>query len=342
MATRAAARVGRQPPQPLILTVLEQTVPALKSYILRRLLWTPPTLLVVSLLVFFLLRHIPGDPAQILLGDEATPMELVATRASLQLDQPVVAQYLNWLGRVLHADLGNSYATGEAVLPLILDRFQVSAAIVLASVALALIIAVPLGLLSAWKRNTFLDTAIGATSSLLLSLPTFWLGLLLLLVFGVKLGWVSAIGYVPLGDDWKAAIGFLVLPVATLTLIELGVLIRLTRASAVDVLDLEYVAHARAKGLSEQAVIFRHVLPNAIAPTLTMVGLILSNLLGGVAALETVFTLPGLGRLLVDSIFSRDYPVVQGCLLFTACGYVFVNLVVDLSYPLLDRRISAP
>lgn len=317
-------------------------MPALSTYILRRVFWTIPTLLVVSLVVFMLLRQIPGDPAQLLLGDDATPLELAATRASYALDQPVVQQYLHWLLRVLHADLGNSIATGEAVLPLIFERFQVSAVIVLLAVALAVAIAVPLGLLSAWKQNTLLDTAIGATASLLLSLPTFWLGLVLLLIFGVKLGWVSAVGYVPVGDDWGETLGHLLLPVATLTLVEVGVLVRLTRASAVDVMELEYVTHARAKGLSERTVMFRHVLPNSIAPTLTMVGLILSNLLGGVATLETVFTLPGLGRLLVDSIFSRDYPVVQGCLLFTACGYVVVNLLVDLSYSLLDRRVAAP
>lgn len=313
---------------------------ALPLYIFRRLLWTLPTLLVVSVVVFLLLRQIPGDPMQLLLGDDTTPIELAEARSGHGLDQPVMSQYLHWLSRVLHGDLGSSIATGEAVLPLILERFQVSAVIVLIAVALAVAAAVPLGILSAWKQDTFWDTSIGVVASILLSLPTFWLGLMLLLMFGAKLAWVPVIGYVTLNDDWRAAVPLLVLPIAALALIEMGVLIRLTRASAAEVLSLEYVVHARAKGLSERAVLFHHVLPNAITPTVTMIGLILSNLLGGVAAIETVFTLPGLGRLLVDSIFSRDYPVVQGCLLFTATVYVLINLAIDLIYSLVDHRVT--
>jgi len=314
----------------------------LLTYILKRLLWTLPTLLLVSLVVFLLLRQIPGDPAQLLLGDDATPTELAETRADYKLDQPVARQFIAWLDRAGHADLGNSISTGEAVAPLVLERFQVSATIVLTAVALAFLISVPLGLLCAWKRGSILDTSISALASLLMSVPTFWLGLLLLLLFGVRLGWFSVVGYVPLSDDWRSAFRSLALPIATLTLIEVGVLFRLMRATAIEIVELEYVLGARAKGLGDCRVLFLHVLPNAIAPTFTMVGLVLSNLLGGVAALETVFTIPGLGRLLVDSIFARDYPVVQGCLLFTACVYVIVNLLVDLCYPLFDRRVSAP
>jgi peptide/nickel transport system permease protein len=310
-------------------------------YVLRRLAWTLPTLLLVGLLVFVLMRLVPGDPALLILGDSATPEQLAAMRAEYGLDRPIPMQFVLWLAQVGTGDLGKSITSGEAVLPLLLDRFQVSAAIVLVAVALAVLVAVPAGLYAAWKQNSITDTVVVALATFFLSIPSFWLGLLLLLFFGMKLGLVPVVGYVPFAEDWRAALTYLVLPTATLMLIELGVLTRMARASAVETLRLEYVTHARAKGLAERRVLLRHVLPNAFAPTWTLVGLVLGNLLGGIAVLETVFTLPGLGRLLVDGIFARDYPVVQGCLLFTACIYVVVNLVVDLCYPLFDPRVSA-
>jgi peptide/nickel transport system permease protein len=314
---------------------------SLLLYVGRRALWTLPTLLLVSLLVFVLMRLIPGDPALLILGDGATPEQLAGLRAQYGLDRPLFQQFGIWLGQVVRGDLGQSITSGEAVLPLLLERFQVSAAIVLVAVALAVLLAVPAGLYAAWKQNSFWDTLVVAGATFLLSIPSFWLGLLLLLAVGMKLGWVPVVGYVPFAQDWKASVSFLVLPIITLAMIEVGVLARMARASAIEVLRLEYVTHARAKGLPERRVLLRHVLPNAFAPTWTLIGLILGNLLGGIAVLETVFTLPGLGRLLVDSIFARDYPVVQGCLLFMAAIYVVVNLVVDLCYPLFDPRVAA-
>ena len=227
------------------------------------------------------------------------------------------------------------------MLPLILERFQVSAVIVLVAVAAATCIAVPAGLVAAWKQNSALDLAVVSSAALLLSIPSFWLGLLLLLLFGLKLKWLPVIGYVPFSENfWQAAV-FMLLPIVTLTVLEIGVLTRMARAASIEVLRLEYVTHARAKGVPEWLVLGRHVLPNAFAPTWTLIGLVLRHLLGGIAVIETVFTLPGLGRLLVDSIFARDYPVVQGCLLFTAVIYVVVNLIVDLCYPLFDPRVVA-
>jgi peptide/nickel transport system permease protein len=314
---------------------------SLPFYVARRLVWTLPTLLLVGLMVFVLMRLVPGDPALLILGDSATPEQLAAMRTQFGLDRPIPLQFVLWLGQVASGDLGQSITSGEKVLPLLLDRFQVSASIVLVAVALAVVIAVPAGLYAAWKQNSVMDTVVVAIATFFLSIPSFWLGLLLLLFVGMKLGLVPVVGYVPFSEDWRAAITFLILPTITLMLIELGVLTRMARASAVETLRLEYVTHARAKGLSELRVLLRHVLPNAFAPTWTLVGLVLGNLLGGIAVLETVFTLPGLGRLLVDGIFARDYPVVQGCLLFTAFIYVVVNLVVDLCYPLFDPRVSA-
>ena len=315
--------------------------PSLLAYVGRRVLWTLPTLLLVGLLVFVLMRLIPGDPALLVLGDSATPEQLAGLRAQYGLDQPLYQQFGLWLGQVARGDLGQSITSSEPVLPLLLERFQVSAVIVLVAVALATLLAVPAGLFAAWKQNSLMDTVVVAAATFLLSIPSFWLGLLLLLFVGMKLGWVPIVGYVTFAQDWRASLTFLVLPIITLTMIEVGVLTRMARASAIEVLRLEYVTHARAKGLSERRVLLRHVLPNAFAPTWTLVGLILGNLLGGIAVLETVFTLPGLGRLLVDAIFARDYPVVQGCLLFMALIYVAVNLVVDLCYPLFDPRVAA-
>ncbi|NRF68786.1 ABC transporter permease [Aquincola sp. S2] len=310
------------------------------GYLLRRLALTLPTLLLVALAVFVLMRAIPGDPVQLMLGDAADEAQVAELRQRMGLDAPLPLQFGHWLAAAGRGDLGQSITNGEAVLPLILERFQVSAVIVLLAVAAAALIAVPLGMLAAWKQDKPLDVAIVGGATLLLSVPSFWLGLLMLLVFGMQLGWLPVVGYVSFGDDWRQALTYIVLPVVTLTLIEIGVLTRMSRASAIEVLRLEYVTHARAKGASESRVLLRHVLPNAFAPTLTLIGLVLGNLLGGIAVLETVFTLPGLGRLLVDAIFARDYPVVQGCLLFTAVIYVLVNLLVDLCYPLFDPRVS--
>jgi peptide/nickel transport system permease protein len=312
------------------------------AYLIRRLALTLPTLLLVALAVFGLMRLIPGDPAQLMLGDAADPEQVATLRAALGLDQALPLQFWHWLLQVLHGDLGLSITDGQAVLPLVFERFQVSAAIVLVAVALAACIAVPAGLIAAWKQNRALDVAIVGGATLLLSIPSFWLGLLMLLAFGLKLGWLPVVGYVALSESVREGLPYLMLPIVTLAMVETGALTRMARASAIDVLRLEYVSHARAKGASELRVLARHVLPNAFAPTLTLIGLVLGNLLGGIAVLETVFTLPGLGRLLVDAIFARDYPVVQGTLLFTATVYVLIHLLVDLCYPLFDPRVRMP
>jgi peptide/nickel transport system permease protein len=311
------------------------------GYVFKRLALAIPTLLLVSLAVFFLIRLIPGDPALVMLGEGADPASIAALHAELGLDKPVWVQFGTWLGHVATGDLGTSIATGEPVGRLILERFQLTAMVVLVAVALATLIAIAMGMIAAWRRNHRIDIAVTGAASLVLAIPSFWLGLVLLLLFGVKLQWLPVVGYVPFSESAGAALLFLVLPIATLTISESGVLTRMMRSSAIDVLRLDYVTHARAKGLSEATVLRRHVFPNAFAPTLTLVGLTLGHLLGGVAVVETVFTLPGLGRLMVDAILARDYPVIQGCLLFTATIYVVVNLVVDLLYPLFDPRVTA-
>jgi peptide/nickel transport system permease protein len=310
------------------------------AYVARRIAMMLPTLLLVMVAVFTLMRLIPGDPVQLMLGDAADAAQVAALRASLGLDEALPMQFLHWLARLLQGDFGNSITDGQPVLPLLMERFAVSASIVVVAVALATAVAVPLGLLAAWKQNGPLDLIVVGGATLLLSIPSFWLGLLLLLTFGLKLGWLPVVGYVALREDFRAGLAYIVLPIATLALIETGALIRMARAGAIDVLRLEYVTHARAKGASEMRVLLRHVLPNAFGPTLTLIGLILGHLLGGIAVLETVFTLPGLGRALVDAILARDYPVVQGALLLAALIYVLINLLVDLCYPLFDPRVQ--
>lgn len=310
-------------------------------FILKRLLMALPTVLIVAITVFALIRFIPGDPAALLLGDMAQPDQIAEMRTELGLDKTMPEQFLIWGGNVLTGDFGRSIVNNEPVLGLVLSRFVVSAEIVLTAVLLASLIAVPAGVIAAWRQNSLIDLALVGTATVLLSIPTFWLGLLLLLFFGLKLGWLPVLGYVSIGDHLVAGLLYLVLPIMTLVIHEMGVLIRMARASTLEVLRLDYITHARAKGLSESAVLWKHAFKNAFGPTWTMIGLILGNLLGGIAVIETVFTIPGLGRLMVDSIFQRDYPVIQGCLLIVALSYVVVNLIVDLLYPLFDPRVVA-
>lgn len=310
-------------------------------FALTRIGMALPTLLIVAVSVFVLIRLIPGDPAQLMLGDLATPASLADLRARLGLDQSLPVQFGIWIGNVLTGDFGQSISSQQAVLPLILQRFWVSAQIVLVAVLLASCVAVPAGVIAAWKQDSALDLGLVATATLLLSIPTFWLGLLLLLFFGLKLEWLPVVGYVSIAENPWAGILYLVMPIMTLFLHEIGVILRMARASTLEVLRLDYITHARAKGLSEGAVLWRHAFKNAFGPTWTLIGLVLGNLLGGIAVVETVFTIPGLGRLLVDAIFARDYPVIQGCMLFVAFTYVLVNLVIDLCYPVFDPRVTA-
>jgi peptide/nickel transport system permease protein len=313
---------------------------AMLRFALTRILMTLPTLLIVAVAVFVLIRLIPGDPAQLMLGDLADPASLADLRAQLGLDRSWPVQFGIWFGDMLHGDLGVSITTGQHVMGLVWERFVVSAQIVLAAVLFASVVAVPAGMVAAWKQNRLPDLMLVGGATLLVSIPTFWGGLLLLLFFGAKLQWLPVVGYVSISSDWKTGLLYLVMPVLTLFLHEIGVIMRMARASTLEVLRLDYITHARAKGLSERTVLTRHAFKNAFGPTWTLIGLVLGNLLGGIAVVETVFTIPGLGRLLVDAIFGRDYPVIQGCLLFVAVIYVVVNLVVDLCYPFFDPRVT--
>jgi peptide/nickel transport system permease protein len=261
-------------------------------------------------------------------------------RHALGLDRPVGEQFLIWVGNALQGDLGMSVARREPVMHLVLTHFAVTAQVVLTATLLACLVAVPAGMVAAWRQNRRADTAIVSTSILFVSMPSFWVGILLIWLFGVKLNWLPVYGFESIAQGGLGAARYLVLPVCAIVLTEIAAITRMMRASTIETLRLEYVAHARAKGLPEKRVMLRHVLPNSFGPTLTVIGLMLGHLLSGAAVIETVFTLPGIGRLLVESIYARDYPVVQGCLLFIALLYVAVNLVVDLLYPLFDPRVK--
>lgn len=308
-------------------------------YVLYKLMLTVPTLFVLSMIIFMLMRAVPGDPAILLVGDLADPQALEEARRALGLDKPYVVQYLLWMQALVQGNLGTSLMTGQHVTEAIASRFVVTAQIVGVALVIALLIAVPAGLYAAWRQNRSADMTTMFLVNLCLSIPSFWMGLLLILVFGIYLDWLPTVGYVSIADNLGEGLRYLIMPVFAIVLVELAFLTRMMRASTIEVLRQEYVTHARAKGLPEGVVLSRHVLRNAFAPTLTLVGLLLGSLLGGVAVVETVFTLPGIGRLLVDAIYARDYAVVQGVLLFVASIYVVVNLVVDILYPVFDPRV---
>lgn len=309
-------------------------------FILKRLLMSIPTFAIVAVIIFTLVRSLPGDPALMMLGgqidDEAT---LEQMRHQLGLDQPIPVQFLVWVREVFSGNLGVSIMTGQEVGDLIWQRFSVTATVVLMAMTTALIVAVPLGLLAAHRHNTRTDYAIVLLTILKLSMPSFWVGLMLLVLFGAVLGWLPTVGYVSISDDLGVGMTYLLLPVVSLALSEIAVLTRMIRAGSLEILSKDYVTHARAKGLTERRVLWRHVFPNAFAPTLTMVGIMLAGLLAGAAVTETVFTLPGLGKLLVDSIYARDYPVLQGALLFIAGVYVMTNLLIDIAYSFFDPKV---
>lgn len=310
------------------------------SYILKRLLMIIPTLLIVTLIVFTVMRLVPGDPVLLVMGDVKNPELIEQMRVQLGLNKPIYLQYLDWLGRIMMLDFGTSLQTGQPVLEAMLERLGVSAQVVVISVTFAAVIAIIGGTLAAWKQNRKTDIFAVSFAVLCMSIPGFWLGIALILLFGVTLQWLPTVGYVSPLENLSESIQFLILPVFALTLVEMGGILRMVRSTTIDVLRLEYITHARAKGLSEFTVLFRHALKNTFAPTLTLIGFVLGSLLGGAAVIETVFTLPGLGRLLVTSINARDYAMVQGIMILISTIYILINLVVDLLYPIFDPRVK--
>ncbi|MGL4285575.1 MAG: ABC transporter permease [Phreatobacter sp.] len=310
------------------------------GYILRRLAATVPVLLFVALLVFFLLRLTPGDPAILIAGDQATSAQIEDIRQKLGFDRPLTEQLLTYAGQLARGDLGSSIFSGMAVTHLIGMRVEPTAMLALVAIVLALAIAIPLGTVAAVKAGSRFDRAVMAFAMLGFSSPVFVIAFLLVYVFALGLGWFPTQGYVPLAQGLWPCLNSLALPGLTLALLYAALIARITRASLLEVLSEDYVRTARAKGLLPGRVILRHALKNAAIPIVTVVGVGIAALLGGVVVTETVFNIPGLGRLTTDAILRRDYPVVQGLILVFSTIYVLINLLVDLSYVLFDPRVQ--
>ena len=310
------------------------------KYAIKRLIYVIPTLLLVAVLVFFMLHLVPGDPVTVMLGTDATVEDVVRVTKELGLDQPLHTQFVLWMSNLLRGDFGLSIHSKIPVGQSIGERFPVTIVLTTLALIFSLLIALPSGVLAAVHHNTGKDYVFMLASILGVSVPGFWLGLVGLLVFSVHLGWLPATGFVSMTEDFWEGLRYMLLPAITLGLFMAAVVARMVRSSMLEVLRLEYVTHARAKGLSEWKVIVKHALKNAFAPTLTTIGIQYGMLLGGAVVTETVFSLPGLGKYLVVSIYMRDYPVVQGCILFIALVCVVINLLVDMLYGFFDPRIE--
>ncbi|CAN5201042.1 MAG: ABC transporter permease [Chloroflexia bacterium] len=309
------------------------------TYILRRLISMIPVLFIVSLIVFSLLHLTPGDPVQSMLGEEATPESIAALRQQLGLDQPLPVQYVKWASSVLQGDLGRSIRSNRPVSEAIISRLPVTIELAFLSVVISMVIAIPVGIIAAMRRNSPVDTASTTVALLGVSIPNFFLAILLIFLFSVRLGWLSPIGYTPFLEDPLDNLKRMIMPALTLGTALSAIVMRMTRSSLLEVLDQDYVRTARAKGLREAQVVRVHALKNAMVPVVTVVGLQIGGLLGGAIITESIFVLPGIGRLLVDAIFQRDFPMVQGVVLFAALAFLFANLAVDLLYAYIDPRI---
>ena len=302
-------------------------------YIGNRLIAAVPTVLLVTVLVFLILHLIPGDPAEIFLGENRSTPELLAqVRADMGLDRPLHVQYLSYMGGVLHGDFGRSLNNNRPVLGEILGRLPATLELTLAAMAIGTVLGMSLGIISALGHNTWVDTAAMALALLGVSMPIFWMSLLLIFFFSVHLNWFPAIG--------QGGIERLVLPAFALGLLSSSTLARLVRSSMLEVLSQDYVRTARAKGLRDRTVVLRHALKNALIPTITVLGLQFGQLIGGAVITETIFARRGLGRLYVDSILNKDFTMVQAMTLFLALAYVLINLAVDVAYAAVDPRIS--
>lgn len=311
----------------------------MRLLIVQRILATIPVMGVVALTVFALLHLTPGDPAQIIAGDYATPQDIEKIRAALGLDKPLLTQAGIWMGHVLRGDLGTSIYSGLPVTTLISQRVGPTAALTVLSLVISVVFAVPLGVWAAWRQGSWIDRGIMVFSVSGFSMPVFWLGFLLVWVFSIQLGALPVQGYEPLQEGAWRFVRHLILPAATLSLVYMALIARMTRASMLGVLGEDFVRTAFAKGLSPRSVLLGHALKAASLPVVTIIGVGFALLIGGAVVTESVFALPGIGRLTVDAIVRRDYPVIQGVLLVVSGVYVMINLVVDVLYVVLDPRI---
>ena len=309
------------------------------AYIGRRLLATIPVMAVVAVFVFMMLRLASGDPAAIIAGNAATAQDIIDIRQKLGLDQPIVTQFFIWLGHVLTGDFGESFFYKKQVAEIIADRAGPTLALAACTLVISVLVAVPLGVVAAYRRGTWLDRVVMGFSVLGFSVPVFVIGYALIYLFAIKLNWLPVQGYQPLADGIGGFFARLILPSLTLSVIYIALIARITRTSVLEVLGEDYIRTARAKGLSNRVVLMRHALSNAAVPIVTVIGIGVALLIGGVVVTESVFSIPGLGRLTVDAVLARDYPTVQAVILLFSLAYVLINLLVDVAYTLLDPRI---
>jgi len=309
------------------------------SYILRRIVATLPVMAIVALFVFSLLYIAPGDPAVVIAGDQASPEDVERIRQSLGLDRPFLIQFGSWVWRILHGDLGTSIFTNLPVSALIAQRIEPTLSLMAITLVLTLVIAVPLGVMAAWKAGSWIDRTIMAFAVFAFSLPVFVVGYVLAYVFALQFEWLPVQGYTPLTVGFWPWLRNLILPAVALGSVYIALIARITRTSVLEVLGEDYIRTARAKGLPRSTVLMRHALRNAAVPIVTVIGIGVALLIGGVVVTETVYAIPGLGQLTVDAVLARDFPVVQGVILFFSVAYVLINLLVDISYIVLDPRI---
>ncbi|SEF47699.1 ABC transporter permease [Billgrantia desiderata] len=308
-------------------------------YILKRLLAVIPVLVIVALFVFLMLRLTPGDPAAILAGDSATPAQLERIRENLGLNLPLHVQFIQWVTNMLQGDLGVSLISNTPVSTMIAQRIWPTLNIALLTITISVLLAVPMGVLAAWRHRSWIDYAVMTFSVLGFSIPVFVIGYVFIQIFAIELRWLPVQGYTAPTRDFAAFLQRALLPAFTLATIYVALIARMTRASMLDVLGEDYIRTARAKGLRENVILFRHALRNAAVPIMTIIGTGFALLIAGVVVTESVFNIPGVGRLTVDAILARDYPVIQAMILLTAGLYVLVNLLIDISYTLIDPRI---
>jgi len=309
------------------------------NYVIRRILATIPVMAIVALFVFSLLYIAPGDPAAVIAGDQATPDDVARIRASLGLDRPFLIRFGEWSWHILHGDLGTSIFTNLPVAAMIAQRIEPTLSLMAVTLAFAVTVAVPIGVVAAWQADTLIDRAIMGFAVLGFSVPVFVIGYVIAYVFALQLDWLPVQGYTPFAEGFGPWIENLILPALALGCVYIALIARTTRAAMLEVLQQDYIRTARAKGIGPAGLLFVHALKNAAVPIVTVIGIGMALLIGGAVVTETVFAIPGIGRLTVDAILRRDYPVIQGVVLLFSFVYVVVNLVVDLTYTVLDPRI---
>ncbi|MBO0961016.1 ABC transporter permease [Neobacillus sp. MM2021_6] len=311
----------------------------MKGYILKRLLSLIPVLLVVAVIVFLIIHMTPGDPASVMLGPDASPKEVAELRDQLGLNLPLYQQFFSWFAGVLQGDLGYSFFMSESVLHAFISHLGPTFSLAVLAQVFAIVLAIPLGVIAARKRGSVVDQSFMGFSLIGISVPSFLLGLFLILLFAVHLRWLPVAGYKPLSEGLGLHIKYLILPAIALGMMQAALIARMTRSSMLDILNANFIKTARSKGVKERMIVYKHALRNAFIPILTIIGQTFGTLVAGAAVVETVFNIPGIGQLVVNSVERRDFAVIQGTILLVAISYVTINLIIDLLYGVIDPRV---